>query len=369
MNQLPVLSLEQRKRIADLPSTRSVHERLLTEMPFLSEVEVQPPPIDASAPGGGCRVVAWNSERCRRIDAAERFLMARKADLILLSEMDWGMARSCQLHTTRMLAERLQYGYAFAIEFLELGLGDAEERRIFAGQDNLIGYHGAAILFRWQPLDVRAVRLERSGGWFDGSRGERRVGGRIALIARFQLSDVPVTFASVHLESDTDAKDRAAQMRVLFNNIESHHPCGSALIGGDLNTFSVSHAELNDEVLLQKELAQDPERLANPVAYEPLFILANSYGYEWESANLAEAPTQRLSRHASSGRRRLKIDWFLTRRLEVLRPELIEAVDSQDGSELSDHDAIAVTVDARDYKSGLRTTRDVEEDTPGPRDR
>ncbi len=46
-------------------------------------------------------------------------------------------------------------------------------------------------------------------------------------------------------------------------------------------------------------------------------------------------------------RRRMKIDWFLSRGLEASRPAVIEADDPQEGSGLSDHEAIAVTVEAR----------------------
>ncbi|MBN2552594.1 MAG: endonuclease/exonuclease/phosphatase family protein [Spirochaetales bacterium] len=345
MNPLPIVPIERRRRILDLPATLAVHERLLAEMPFFTQVEVEPPPVDTDPMRSKYRVVAWNAERCRRIDGAVRLLQKQNPDVVLMTEMDWGMARSSQFHTAQALAGRLHYGYAFAIEFLELGLGDMEERRLCEGRDNLVGYHGAAVLFRSLPLETRVVRLERAGGWFDGGRGERRVGGRIALLARFPLFGEPVTFAAVHLESDTDAEDRCAQMRVLFDAIESYGAGGPALIGGDLNTFSMSHAELEDEVFLRRAMRQDPYRLLNPVAFEPLFALADSYGYVWDSANLMNVPTQRLSRTASTGVRRMKIDWFLARGLEVSLPEIIEAVDPHDGRDLSDHEAIAVTVE------------------------
>jgi endonuclease/exonuclease/phosphatase family metal-dependent hydrolase len=266
---------------------------------------------------------------------------------MLMTEMDWGMARSGQRHTSRELAGRLHCGYAFAIEFLELGLGDEQERRLFEGQDNRVGYHGTAILFRRQSLTARVIRLERSAGWFREGRGERRVGGRIALLIRLILSGVPVTFASVHLESNTDAADRAAQMRVVLDAIESYGPGEPVLIGGDLNSFSVSREELEDEGRMQSALAHDPDRLSNPTAYEPLFAAALSYGYSWESANQINAATRRPTSTASAVRRRLKIDWFLARGLEASCAEVIPAVDPKDGSDLSDHEAIAVTVAVR----------------------
>jgi endonuclease/exonuclease/phosphatase family metal-dependent hydrolase len=344
MSRLPVLPVERRRQIAGLPASRSVHDRLFEELPFLSDVEMKIPPTDSGLPKDNFRVIAWNAERCRSVDGAVRFLEGGRADLILMTEMDWGMARSGQLHTSREMARRLNCGYAFAIEFIELGLGDAEERKLFAGQDNSVGYHGAALLFRTLPLTTRVIRLERPGGWFGGSRGERRVGGRIALLARFTLSGVSVTIASAHLESDTDCENRADQMRVLLDAIESYGEGAPALIGGDLNTFSMSRAELEDQAGLQRALARDPDRLSNPVGYEPLFELALSYGYSWESANRMDSPTRRQSPMVSTERRRMKIDWFLVRGLACLSPEVVPAVDPADGSDLSDHEAIAVSV-------------------------
>lgn len=344
MSRLPVLPVERRRQIARLPASRRTHDRLLGELGFLSKAEVQPPPGEPDPSKDSFRVIAWNAERCRHADGAARFLQERKADLMLMTEMDWGMARSGQLHTSRELAGRLRCGYAFAIEFVELGLGDAGERRLFEGQDNVVGYHGAAILFRRQPLATRVIRLERSALWFHGERGERRVGGRIALLIRAMLSGVPVTFASVHLESNTDAASRAAQMQVVLAAIESYGAGEPALIGGDLNTFSVSREELEDEAKLRSALAQDPNRLRNPIKYEPLFAAASGYGYSWESANQLNVSTKRPTPTASAAHRQLKIDWFLTRGLGAFSAEVIPAVDPRDGSDLSDHEAIAVTV-------------------------
>jgi endonuclease/exonuclease/phosphatase family metal-dependent hydrolase len=272
--------------------------------------------------------------------------------------MDWGMARSGQVHTSRELARCLHCGYAFAIEFLELGLGDDKERRLCEGQDNAVGYHGATLLFRRPPLAVEVIRLERSAGWFDPGRGERRVGGRIALVARFSLSGVPVTFASAHLESNTDAADRTDQMRVLLDAIETYGAGEPALIGGDLNTFSMSRAELEDEKSSKLALRDDPDRLLKPVAHEPLFDLVRGYGYTWEAANRMDTPTRRQSPAISADRRRMKIDWFFERGLRVLSPEVLPAVDPLNGSDLSDHEAIAVSVKATGF--GPPVARDFE---------
>ena len=80
-------------------------------------------------PGDSARVVFWNAERGRHLDAMAALLAGQGAAVNLLCEMDLGMARSFQRHTARDLADRLGQGYAFAVEFLELELGDTASRR------------------------------------------------------------------------------------------------------------------------------------------------------------------------------------------------------------------------------------------------
>lgn len=58
------------------------------------------------------------------------------------------MARSQQQHTARELAPRLGMSFAYGVEFLELGLDGERERSAFAGQRNVVGYQGNAILAR-----------------------------------------------------------------------------------------------------------------------------------------------------------------------------------------------------------------------------
>jgi hypothetical protein len=113
--------------------------------------------------------MAWNAERCKRVEAAAGLLAPTGADAILLSEMDWGMARSGQRHATRELAAALGCGYVFAVEFLELGLGNEAERARHAGEANAVGYHGGAILSRHPLLEPALVRLGGDGD-FDGER-------------------------------------------------------------------------------------------------------------------------------------------------------------------------------------------------------
>jgi endonuclease/exonuclease/phosphatase family metal-dependent hydrolase len=189
------------------------------------------------------------------------------------------------------------------------------------------------------------VRLERRGDWFDGTRGERRVGGRCAVLAQVWLAGRAVTAAAVHLDSHGTRADRADEMQALLDAIDAYDRDAPALIGGDLNCFSLALAEFGDRDAVAAALAADPGRWAHPVPHEPLFERVARAGFEWASCNAPGIPTLR---HASPGaespagsaRGALKIDWLLCRGLAGAAPRVIDAV-GPDGRMLSDHEAIA----------------------------
>jgi endonuclease/exonuclease/phosphatase family metal-dependent hydrolase len=341
---IPAVPAAQRAAIAAGPATPAAHAALLAELPFADTVEVQPPAAEAALPASA-RVVAWNAERCRDVEAAGRLLAASGGDVLLLSELDHGMARSGQAHAARALAARLGCGYAFAVEFLELGLGGPAERAALpAGAANEVGYHGNAILSR-APLQRPAlVRLGDDGAWFDGARGERRVGGRVAVVAQVELAGAPVTVAAVHLESHGDPAQRAAQTAALLDALDEYDPRAPVLIGGDLNTFSLGLAQVSDRAAVAAALRADPDRWRRPERHEPLFALVEARGYEWRAANRVGEPTHRHATASGSARGQLKLDWLLVRGLSASAPAVIDAVDPASGAALSDHEAVAASV-------------------------
>lgn len=70
------------------------------------------------------KVGAWNLERGSAWPAAAKIIQARQLDVVLLTEMDCGMSRSGQHHTTREICQALEWSGVFAVEFVELGLGN-----------------------------------------------------------------------------------------------------------------------------------------------------------------------------------------------------------------------------------------------------
>jgi endonuclease/exonuclease/phosphatase family metal-dependent hydrolase len=341
--ELPAVSAARRRAILELGLEPQLHAELLAEFDFLGDVECAPGP-SAAPSSSSARVACWNAERGRAFDGASALLGVQHADWLLLTELDLGMARSGQRHVARELAEELACGYVFGIEFVELGLGSEAERQRHAGSENLVGQHGAAILSPHPLRDPELVRLEDSGRWFDGELGERRVGGRMAILATADLGGIDLTLASVHLESHSDPEERCAEFAVLLDAIERRAPGGPALIGGDLNTSSLARADLVDRERLARALERDPDRLRHPVRHEPLFSLAERAGYDWRACNRLELATHRVATPGPSSRGSLRLDWFLCRGLVARDPAVVAAVDAS-GAALSDHELLSLRVE------------------------
>ncbi len=245
--EIPGLSAERGRALAAGPTSRAVHTRLAAEIDALRKIELREPPTPAPAPSGSARVAFWNLQRCKHVEASAALLTVVGADVNLLTELDLGMARSGQRHTTRELAARLNQGYAFGVEFVELGLGDERERKRHAGEENVAGLHGAAILTRSRLIRPALCRLETNGQWFDGMYGQRRVGGRIALAVKIPIGGVDVGFFSVHIDAHGDPQQRGAQMRVLLAAVEAYAGKGPVIIGGDFNSNTATVAEARDD--------------------------------------------------------------------------------------------------------------------------
>lgn len=340
---LPEVPPAKRREIAEARPAASEHERLEAELGVFGCVEHASSPERRSQPRE-LRVVSWNLERGRFLAPAAGLLSRLAPDVVLLSEMDVGMARSGQHHTTRELAATLGHGYAYAVEFVELGLGGPEERERFAGEENQHGLHGGAITSAHALARPAVVRLDAGGHWLDGSRGEARVGGRIAVLATVRAGTSDVVLASVHLESHSDPEHRAEQMGALLEAIEAYAPGAPALVGGDLNTVSMPTAHLGEPERLKEALEADPERLLRPARHEPLFERARAAGFEWRICNVEGEGTHRRGPGGATRRTPVRLDWFLSRGLGCSGAEVVDAVDVATGEALSDHEALVVTV-------------------------
>jgi endonuclease/exonuclease/phosphatase family metal-dependent hydrolase len=335
-------TLASRQAILDRPVDDAAFRNAFAELQVLHAVEVREPPQPAVV-GSTARIVFWNAERLKYQHASSALLKSAEADAMVLCELDLGMARTGNRHTTADLAGSLDAGFVFGVEFVELGLGDLREQRQHAGETNAAGLHGAGLVSRAWLNRPALVRLETSGRWFDGMFHERRVGGRIAVMAELNLGGTPVLLVSAHYESHSDPSDRAIQTRTLLDAIDQHAPGRPVLIGGDFNTSTFSLPEKQDPETVKAALAADSDRLVRPEPYEPMFTVLREHGYEWSACNTPLAATQRTRPDGTPQPPFGKIDWFFSRGLRCSTPSVIAAVDDK-GTAISDHEALAVTI-------------------------
>ena len=101
------------------------------------------------------RVGEWNAERGANWDVFNNFYP--NADIIILNKMDWGMARSGNIDTTKQMANQLRINYAYGVEFMELTNGNKKEINLTVGELNLVGYHGNVVMTKWPIIESQIV--------------------------------------------------------------------------------------------------------------------------------------------------------------------------------------------------------------------
>ncbi len=298
------------------------HQRLLAELACLHQVDLHPSEAPVAL-SGWIRVAAWNVQRGRRPAAVAAALRSAGAELSLLSELDDGMARTQNLDAAGCIARDLGAGSAFGVEFVELGLGDEHEQRAAAGATNERGLHGNAVIAAALLEDAAVVRLPDVGvGWFAADSTQPRVGGRMAVLAAVHVDGTSVQIASTHLENRTEGAHRAEQMEALLRAVEARANGGPAIVGGDCNTLGADYVELFDRSRVRAMRVEDPTRFTWPVAYEPLFEVAQAYGYGWTDANVA-APTTEHDAGGLPDHVPIRLDWLFVRGLVARRPAVV----------------------------------------------
>lgn len=260
-------------------------------------------------------VAAWNLERCLLPAESAALLAEAGAGLVLLSEIDDGMARTGQRDNAADMAERLGMAFAYGVEFLELSLGNAADRAGAVDGHNARGFHGNAILARAAIADAALIRLDDDGRWFGAERAQPRIGGRVAVTGWVAVEDGRLLAVSTHLESSSNAAFREQQMVRLLDAVDAMAGSDPVIIGGDMNTGN--------------QVPGGDWRL------EGLFRRAEERGYAVHGGH-PTAPTTRASR-LTPNPQSLKLDWFFTRGLVVEESRIVAAL-AADGTPLSDHE-------------------------------
>jgi len=316
------------------------------------------------------RIVAWNLERGKELDGQIEMLREhsylREADVLLLTELDIGMARSGNRDVPAELAEALGMHSAFAPCYMSLVKGSGVERE--SAGENELGLHGNAILSRYPLRNVRSVAL--TNGIDKMASNEKRLGRQMAVLADIDFPQGAVPFASVHLDANSTQAHRAAQMRTVLDAL----PDGPTIIGGDWNTTTFNSSTAFHAICgFWLRVFMGPNRVITNHYLHPyrwfereLFDSLIEQGFEYDRSNvngeytiyydvedlrtfkgLAEwvplwcFPFIRWSLRDHNGRCPLKIDWFATRGVGVAKPMVIHEVRER-ARPLSDHDAIGI---------------------------
>lgn len=278
----------------------------------------------STKPNNHLRIIAWNTARGRNWREGVQLISLNPAlsnpDIILLGEMDLGMARSYNEHTTKEMAAALHMNYAYGVEFLELTKGETEERKKYPGE-NEWGYHGNAILSKYPLLNLRMIRFPGIEAWYN--QYQKRLGGRMALFADIRINETDVTLISTHLESTGNDKNlRQSQINIILNEVKKHSKETPVVIGGDFN--------------------------ATPD--EPLFKDLKKAGFVIEDCNEIGKPTQQLYKDGKVCPGKNQIDYITIKDLKIIKddtsPKIIPAALTEQNQTkmLSDHAFVTVKV-------------------------
>lgn len=322
LNTLPPITDADRARILTAPRTAEAHRALLAEMPAMNALQAGGAARADTLPAS-LTVAAWNVERCLFPDETAAHLAPVAPDIVLLSEVDHGMARTAQRHTTEVMARALGMAYAFGVEFHELDLGGPTERAFCTDDVNALGWHGNAILSSVPFERLALIRLDDHGHWFSTDTGaadpdQPRLGGRMAIAGIVPGAGGPLCVVSTHLESNADAAHRHVQFARLLDAVDEFAPGLPVLIGGDLNTGN--------------HLPPDFDWRD-----ETLFDLAESRNYDWSFT--AGGTTTRPSLITPHPDRVMKLDWLTGRGLRSQEAGILTSCNGN-GKPLSDHDCV-----------------------------
>ncbi|MEZ5399347.1 MAG: endonuclease/exonuclease/phosphatase family protein [Bryobacteraceae bacterium] len=290
------------------PAGISAKATALAKTPFISNEAwfrgVRAQGVEAPRAGRSLRIMEWNVERGLRLDEikqmftdtkqflakadlesavqgaelADSIAALRKADVVILNELDWGMKRTGYREVVRELGEALDMNWAYAVEFFEVDpvrLGtemfEADESEveesarlraeIEVDRTRYKGLHGTGILSRYPIRDASAEPFNVIGyDWYGAEKAkvskvekgkrfasekvfletilrEIRRGGRTTLTVTLDVPDAPdgaITVVAPHLENRCKPEKRLEQMRELTASLQNVRH--TVVVAGDLNT-------------------------------------------------------------------------------------------------------------------------------------
>ncbi len=182
------------------------------------------------------RATAWNIERGLRLEGIIQTLIEHsrlsQSDLLFVTELDYGMARTQNRFVARDLAAVLEMDYAFASCYMNLNKGAGLEAN--SPGENTQALHGNALFSRFPMREAHSLALPNGKDKMKG--GEKRLGCQRAVLALVDHPHGTLRAVSVHLDAHCTQQHRQYQMGLILEHLESWNPSLPTLIGGDWNT-------------------------------------------------------------------------------------------------------------------------------------
>jgi endonuclease/exonuclease/phosphatase family metal-dependent hydrolase len=295
------------------------------------------------------------------------------SDVLLLTELDYGMARTSNAHVAREIARSLGMNYAFASCYLALNKGSGIEVEVEG--ENERGLHGNALLSRYPLCRAHAVSLPNGKDKMAGK--EKRLGQQRAVVADIEHPAGEFRAVSLHLDAHSTQRHRHKQMRLVLDHLEALTPRLPTLIGGDWNTSTYNSRRAVYSILgYARRVAMGVENVVkNHYPYperwfeRKLFGELERRGYLYRELNALGVCTLHYdvgdaavntnmgdwipqwcfpfidwALKKQEGRCSLKLDWFAGKGIKLApgtRPQVVGGLRDAGGI-LSDHDPIVL---------------------------
>ena len=323
------------------------------------------------------RATAWNIERGLQVQGVIENLTnhprMRHSDILFLTEVDFGMARSGNLCVAREIAGELELNYAYANCYISLVKGSGLEFK--AQGENRLSLHGNALFSRFPLRQAHAVALPNGK---DKMRGkEKRLGCQQAVVGRVDHPVQPFWAITLHLDAHSSQNHRYLQMKLILDHVETLQPGLPVLIGGDWNTSTYNARRAAYSILgyARRVLMGINNVLLNHYPYpdrwfeRKLFQEVERRGYEYRSLNQPGACTLhyevndlaintnmgdwipdwcfwfiRWALKDVGGKCSMKLDWFAGRDIVADSshpPAVLDEIHDRENP-LSDHDPIVL---------------------------
>ncbi|MBX7174281.1 MAG: hypothetical protein K1X72_25125 [Pyrinomonadaceae bacterium] len=371
-------SIEETERSAVYQKIKPTVERILSAVVCEEFAESPKSKVQSSK---SVSSVAWNLERgCifeGILDALKNHDDLKEKDLYLLTELDYGMARSGNRFVAQEIAKELKLNYAFAPVYIPLQKGSGVEANVEG--ENTISIHGLAMLSKYPLKNVHAVDLPNGKDKMWGK--EKRLGYLRAIVADIEHPAGTFRAVTMHLDAHCSKKHRQKQVEIILNHLETL-PELPTIIGGDWNTSTFNsqtgtHAILGywRKVCITGIRNTARNHFPHPDRYfeRPMFEMLENRGWEYRQFNEYGVGTLHYDMDSIEkntnlrdwvpgwcfpfifwaakqvgGKVSVRLDWFTGKGIEkVGEPKTIGNLKNEKGIPLSDHDAIALCFKAK----------------------